>query len=119
MRLIKIRQFLTVLLVGISLLFSFSEGAIAAADIRSNASDLIYRGPDAADTTRPDIGARQQTSLPELPNQKQPMLKRSDPDAKILERVGEAFKDASAFLENTADEASARPEMKSNPARNQ
>lgn len=97
----------------------FVNPAIADANIRSNASDLLYPGANAEQTNRPDIGARQQESLPPLPNQKQPSLQRSNPDAKILERVGETFKDASAFLKETADSASDRPELKSNPARGQ
>ncbi|KAM3115544.1 DUF6658 family protein [Phormidesmis sp. 146-33] len=89
---------------------------VADNSIKSNASDLNYRGSNNTETDRPDIGAKQQKSLPSLPLQKQPVIDRSDPDAKILERVGEAFKDASSFVKDTADSASARPEAKANPA---
>jgi hypothetical protein len=89
---------------------------IADSSIKSNASDLNYRGSNNSDTDRPDIGAKQQKSLPSLPLEKQPVIDRSDPDAKILERVGEAFKDATSFVKDTADSASARPEAKANPA---
>lgn len=118
---LQLRQTLTVFLAGFVLLFSTglqvpSAQLVADASIKANSSDLIYSGSNASDTDRPDIGAKQQKSLPALPNKQQPILKRSDPDAKILERVGEAFKDATSFVKDTADSASARPEAKANPA---
>lgn len=93
-----------------------SPNSIASGSIKSNASDLIYPGSNSSATNHPDIGPVQQRKLPELPNQRQPMLDRSNPDAKILERVGEAFQDASAFVKDTADAASRRPETQVNPA---
>jgi hypothetical protein len=89
---------------------------IATGGIKSSASDLIYPGSNLSDTEHPDIGPVQAKKLPDLPIQKQPMMNRSEPDAKILERVGEAFKDASSFVRDTADEASKRPETQVNPA---
>jgi hypothetical protein len=93
-----------------------SDRLIASTPIKSNSSDLLYPGNQTSESGNPDIGYRTPKQLSGLPNEKQPMLQRSDPDAKILERVGEAFKDASTFLKKTADEASARPEAKANPA---
>lgn len=117
---LQLRQVLTVFLAGFVLLFSSvqvpSAQLIANTSVKANASDLIYSGSNTPETDRPDIGTKQQTSLPDLPNKRQPVLKRSDPDAKILERVGESFKDSGAFLKDTADSASARPEAKANPA---
>lgn len=101
-----------------SSLEGFTGMVLAAADVKSSASDLIYPGSNASDEGH-DIGTLQTDSLPPLPNPKQPMLDRSNPDAKILERVGEAFNDASSFIKDTADSASARPEAKANPARGQ
>jgi hypothetical protein len=95
---------------------SLSSLQLADNSIKSNASDLSYRGSNNSETDRPDIGAKQQKSLPSLPLKKQPVIDRSDPNAKILERVGEAFKDATSFVKDTADSASARPEAKANPA---
>nr|WP_202925121.1 DUF6658 family protein [Myxacorys almedinensis] len=89
---------------------------LASAQIQTNASDLIYPGYQTSESSNPDIGYRTPKALSDLPIEKQPMLQRSDPDAKILERVGEAFKDASSFLDRTAEEASANPEAKANPA---
>ena len=117
---LQLRQVLTVFLAGFVLLFSSGlqvpSQLIANTAVKANSSDLIYSGSDVPETDRPTIGAKQQQSLPNLPNQKQPVLKRSDPDAKILERVGESIKESSAFIKNTADSASARPEAKANPA---
>ncbi|MBC7822935.1 MAG: hypothetical protein H7126_03490 [Candidatus Parcubacteria bacterium] len=117
---LRLKEILTVFLAGFVILLSTGLQVpfqlIADSSIKANSSDLIYSGSNVPDSDRPDIGAKQQKSLPSLPNQKQPVLKRSDPDAKILERVGEAFKDATSFVKDTADSASARPEAKANPA---
>jgi hypothetical protein len=117
---LRLRETLTVFLAGFVVLLSTGlqvpSQLIADSSIRANSSDLIYPGSNAPNSDRPDIGAKQQKALPDLPNQRQPVLKRSDPDAKILERVGESFKDATSFVKDTADSASARPEAKANPA---
>ncbi len=116
---LRLRKILTVFLAGFVVLLSTGlqvpSQLVADASIKANSSDLIYSGSNGSDSDRPDIGAKQQKSLPDLPNQKQPVLKRSDPNAKILERVGESFKDATSFVKDTADSASARPEAKANP----
>ena len=117
---LRLRETLTVFLAGFVVLLSTGLQVpfqlIADSSIKANSSDLIYPGSNAPNSDRPDIGAKQQKALPDLPNQRQPVLKRSDPDAKILERVGESFKDATSFVKDTADSASARPEAKANPA---
>ena len=118
---LQLRRVLTVFLAGFVLLLSTnlqvpSNKLIADLSVKTNSSDLLSSGSNASETDHPDIGARQQTSLPDLPNRKQPVLKRSDPDAKILERVGESIKDSTSFLKDTAKSASARPEAKANPA---
>ncbi|MER3433835.1 MAG: hypothetical protein C4288_10470 [Leptolyngbya sp. ERB_1_1] len=89
---------------------------VASLGVKSNASDPIYRSPDVSETNNPDIGPVQQKSLPPLPNQKQPIIDRADPNSKVFERAGEAIQDASAFLKETAKAANARPESKANPA---
>lgn len=89
--------------------------------IAANASELLYPGSGVTNTKFPEIapGSKQTLNPSEqLPAQRQPSIERSDPNAKILERVGEAFKDAGSFLNDKADEAGARPEMQANPARN-
>ncbi len=45
----------------------------------------------------------------------QPIFDRSDPDANILERVGAAFKDASGFLKDSAEDAKESSVTKLNP----
>lgn len=118
---LQLRQVLTVFLAGFVLLFSTglqvpSAQLLANTSVKANSSDLNYSGSNVSETDRPDIGAKQQKSLPNLPNQKQPLIKRSDPNSKILERVGESIKDSTSFIKDTADSASARPEAKANPA---
>ena len=118
---LQLRQVLTVFLAGFVLLFSTGlqvpyAQLLANTSVKANSSDLNYSGSNVSETDRPDIGAKQQKSLPNLPNQKQPLIKRSDPNSKILERVGESIKDSTSFIKDTADSASARPEAKANPA---
>jgi len=93
---------------------------LIAANIDSNASDLLYPGSNATDTQNPAIGTRGQQELLEdtqqFPKQRQTVIDRSNPNVKILERVGEEVKDASSFLQDTLDSAYDRPEMQPNPA---
>lgn len=78
--------------------------ASSSAEIKSNASDLLYPGSSTATTDRPNIGPRGEALEPEpFPAERQGVINRSDPDEKILERIGRQFKDASEFLQETAD----------------
>jgi len=81
--------------------FSF-EQLIANGEIESNASDLLYPGSSATETRNPDIGPVDSDILKreaqQVPARRQLSINRNDPDAKILERTGAAFKDASGFL---------------------
>jgi hypothetical protein len=100
---------------------SFSGQLIAAGNVESNASDLIYPGSGATDTDNPNIGpvgpAEEDVLKETIPAQPQPIVNRTDPNTKILEKAGEAFKDSARFLEDTAKTAGNRPEMQSNPTR--
>lgn len=84
----------------------------------NNPSGLIYPGSDSERTIN-NIGPRGAAELSrdavEVPAKRQAVLDRNDPNAKILERTSEAFKEASSFLKDTADEAGARPELQINP----
>jgi hypothetical protein len=44
----------------------------------------------------------------QIPAVKQPVIDRSDPDANILEKVGQTFKDASDFITEPAEESQKR-----------
>ncbi|MBD1844210.1 hypothetical protein H6F89_12525 [Cyanobacteria bacterium FACHB-63] len=89
---------------------------VADLGVNTNGSDVIYKGSDVSNSNNPDVGTIQQTSLPPLPNEKQPMIDRADPSSKVLERAGQSVQDASAFLKDTANAANQRPESKLNPA---
>jgi hypothetical protein len=86
--------------------------------IAANSDQLLYPGSGGNNSQNREItpGSAKVLQAPQIPAQPQPILKRSEPDADILERVGDTFKDASAFIKDKADEASARPEAKRNPA---
>lgn len=95
-------------------------GQLVAA-INSNASDVLYPSPDAKTTKSPAIGPvgnqgkRELMDATKIPAERQPVIDRSNPDNKILEKAGQAFKDASGFLKDTAESASEYPEMQANP----
>lgn len=98
-----------------------NDRLIAASQIKSDASKLLYPGSDATSTSNPDIGPRGEKELEkaatQIPEPGQSVVKRSNPNEKILEKVGEAFKDASGFLKDKGEEAQARPELQPNPAK--
>lgn len=89
---------------------------VANLGVTTNGSDPIYKGADVSESKNPDVGPIQQTSLPSLPNERQPMIDRADPNSKVLERAGQSVQDASAFLKDTFNAANERPESKMNPA---
>jgi len=98
-----------------------SNTLLAAAN-SDNSSKLLYP-PDRITTTGTQsvLSNQQERSLSkqaaETSMQPQPTLIQTDPNANLLEKIGEEFRDASAFLKNKSDEAGARPEAQSNPAR--
>ena len=89
-------------------------------DVQSNPSDMLYPSANASGTNNPAIGTRAQKELQEqitqFPKERQPVIDRSDPGEQILERIGEQFKDASAFVKETGDSALEKPELAPNPA---
>ena len=98
-------------------------GGVLVAEIKSNASDLLYPNSEATDTKSPDIGPVGEKGQRQLLKdaktikaQPQPVLDRSDPNAKILEKTGQAFKDASGFLNDTNKASGQRPELQVDPA---
>ncbi|HEY9850917.1 MAG TPA: DUF6658 family protein [Leptolyngbyaceae cyanobacterium] len=94
---------------------------IAANQIESDAADLLYPGSDATHSANPDIGPRGEKELTksatQIPAPRQDVIDRSNPGEQILEKAGQAFKDASNFLKDDANEASKRPELQPNPGR--
>lgn len=99
-----------------------ASNMLLAAASGDNASKLLYP-PDRITTTGTQsiLSDQQERSLSkqaaETSMQPQPTLIQTDPDANLLEKIGEEFRDASAFLKIKSDEAGARPEAQSNPAR--
>lgn len=95
---------------------------LIAANIEGNAGDILYPGKNASSTANPTIGPRGQQTLQkqtqQFPKQRQTVIDRSDPNEKILESIGEQFKESSEFLNDTGDAAVQRPEMQPNPSVN-
>lgn len=93
---------------------SLPTGQLVAA-INSNASDLLYPAADATETKSPAIGPvgeagkRKFYDAKQIPAPRQPVIDRSDPDAKILEKTGQAFKDATGFLKDAAETPAHEP----------
>ncbi|NJL85874.1 MAG: hypothetical protein HC886_07680 [Leptolyngbyaceae cyanobacterium SM1_1_3] len=111
----KIAQGLTrvlaIALIGIITLLALPDSSLAG-DLASGTLvagrelKLIY--PDASgEKTKYDIGDVSQEELKrqatQIPAQGQEVLDRSDPNANILEKVGEAFSKAGAFIGNEAN----------------
>jgi hypothetical protein len=71
----------------------------------NGADGLLYPGSGkarSADSVNDFVSPERQAQLRDpgqIPAKPQPSINRSDPDAKLLERVGQSFKDASQFLQ--------------------
>jgi hypothetical protein len=55
------------------------------------------------------------TDPAQIPAKRQPVFDRSDPKARLLEKTGQQFKDASEFLQERDAATRERPELKTNP----
>ncbi|MEG4626653.1 hypothetical protein Q5691_20500 [Microcoleus sp. w1-18aA5] len=92
---------------------------LASTTAESNSSKLLYPGSAPMETDKLDLELGGDKSLLEAPDgqqaKAQPVFDRSDPDANILERVGAAFKDASGFLKDSAEDAKESSVTKLNP----
>ncbi|MEG4218187.1 hypothetical protein QUA27_23120 [Microcoleus sp. Pol14C6] len=92
---------------------------MAATTGESNPSKLLYPGSAPMETDKFDLELGGDKTLLEAPDgqpaKAQPVFDRSDPDANILERVGAAFKDASGFLKDSAEDAKESSVTKLNP----
>ncbi|MBW4682419.1 MAG: hypothetical protein KME19_20345 [Microcoleus vaginatus WJT46-NPBG5] len=87
---------------------------IAVSNSESNASRLLYPGSEPLETDKFDkeLGGDQSLlEAPQIPAKSQPIINRTDPDAKILERVGATFKDASQFIKDGIEESASGAEM--------
>lgn len=78
---------------------------IASNGIKSNAAnDLIYPGANAPSSSHPDIGPKEESLRPEpFPSDRQRIVQRSNPNEKILEKIGEQFEEASEFIKDPVD----------------
>jgi len=98
-----------------------SNTLLAAVASSENAGKLIYPGTNQTTGIKSILSGGQERILSKEAQQTagrdQPTLVQRDPDANILEKIGTEFRDASAFLKSKSDEAGARPEAQSNPAR--
>lgn len=92
---------------------------LASTTAESNSSKLLYPGSAPMETDKFDSelgGDKALLNTPDgQPARGQPVFDRSDPDANILERVGAAVKDASAFLNDSAEDAKESSVTKLNP----
>jgi ABC-type lipoprotein release transport system permease subunit len=75
---------------------------ISYKDLGNNQSKLLYPEPntDNVNMYKVDLNQYEKSvqEVQEFPKQKQFIVNRGDPDAKILEKSVQAFKDASEFL---------------------
>jgi hypothetical protein len=103
------------------------SGPLIAGDPIINRSDgLLYPGSSKAESARSKddfVSPQQQRELlnpGQIPETRQPVFSRSDPDAKLLEKAGQTFEDASEFLTFPIEEEHNRSELEQvNPMRQQ
>lgn len=102
------------LAIGLCLSTAFNSSAIAAANKSNttyptndnNVSGLLYSDSDqveSLDNVDDFISPQRQKELldaTQIPAKKQPILDRSDPDAKLLEKTKQMFEDAGNFSAN-------------------
>lgn len=99
---------------------ALSGNQLLASRAETDKTKMLYPGENATSSRNPNFGAIGQQEAPELmtpqvPAPRQAVIDRNDPEVGILEKAGEAFKDASSFLKDTADTAFDAPEMQPNP----
>ncbi|NJL20583.1 MAG: hypothetical protein HC895_06825 [Leptolyngbyaceae cyanobacterium SM1_3_5] len=90
----------------------FSNSAIAAvnpllAEVRSDVDVIQYPAPNASNSG--DLGPIDQKvferDATQIPAQRQPITDPSDPNARLLEKVGEEFKESTGFLKGLQQKA--------------
>ncbi|WP_088893019.1 DUF6658 family protein [Leptolyngbya ohadii] len=84
---------------------------IASSDVKSNAAqDILYPGDSAEKSKNPDVGPvgqgyrekmirNAETAKPE----RQPVIQRSNPNEKILEKIGDQFEQSSEFIKDAIE----------------
>lgn len=96
-----------------------NDRILASTTTESNASKLLYPGSAPMETDKFDSDLAGDKALLNTPDGQpataQPVFDRSNPDANILERVGAAVKDASAFLKDSTEDAKESAVTKLNP----
>lgn len=87
----------------------------SAAPAREKETDNIqYRGPDEPKSLKSKddfVSPKRQKELTnpgQIPEKKQPVINRFDSDAKLLEKTGQTFKDASEFITDSTEKATER-----------
>jgi hypothetical protein len=106
---IRIGSILAIFIAGVALfLTQMVATADAANATNKNPNGLIYSAPDTKERSgigqvNPKVFERDVESIPA---QRQPVIDRSDPDVKILEKVGDAFREGSSFLKSDIGKAS-------------
>ena len=77
------------------------------AETRSDVDVIQYPAPNASNTG--DLGPIDQQvferEATQIPAQRQPITDPSDPDARLLEKVGEEFKESTGFLKGLQQKA--------------
>lgn len=106
----KIGKVLT-LMVAAAFLFGSSANALSInplmAEIREDVNVIQYPGPDA--TNSGELGPIDQQvfqrDATQIPAQRQPITDPSNPDARLLEKVGEEFSESTGFLKGLQQKA--------------
>jgi hypothetical protein len=90
---------------------------IASSQVSEDGSGLLYPGSGNVESinSKDDFASpetqRKLNSPAQIPAVKQPIVNRADPDSRILEKVGQAFEDASEFILDPAENSSDRAKV--------
>jgi hypothetical protein len=88
--------------------------ASAAPGVEKETNNIQYRGPDDPKSLKSKddfTSPKRQKELNnpgQIPEKKQPIVNRFDPDAKLLEKTGQTFKDASEFIKDSTENTNNR-----------
>ncbi len=95
-----------------------SHPILAAANhLVDNQSKTLY--PGSENISSPERARELREAAEVAAEQRQPVLIQTDPEAKLLEKTQKAIEEASEFLKDVAGSTYERPELQSNPVKNQ
>lgn len=114
---LRIGQILAIFLVGFALLITTACSGGDVVGARPDNPAVQAGGGNEVESSAPETSGDASGLLyPGSGTTPSAASAKRDPNSNFLERTGEAIKDSSAFIEDTLDSATERPELQANPA---